>query len=263
LIGAAVTITNDDTSETILTTTWNGSTITTDIDVNTNYTVSVETIAGYIPCTPQSYQAGYQTERNISFQYRASGAFILDTDGKLTTASNWDSANNNKVVGIAVITEGHSFVIAPTELGKKAMYNSQTACSGATIITDVNAAKQRFAGNADTQVMLSTYGSNTTYATGAVTAYTFKNGKSGRFPTLGEFNIAFNNKTAINACISACGATAFSTDNMDRYWTSTYYGTENSAIAFWIMNWLGTIDKNLTGGGLLAQSPVRAFMDYE
>ena len=59
LIGAAVTITDDDSGDTLLTTTWNGSTITTEIDVNTNYTVSVDTIEGYKTCPDQSYQAGY------------------------------------------------------------------------------------------------------------------------------------------------------------------------------------------------------------
>ena len=67
LTGASVTITDDNSGDTLLIAAWNGNTITTEIDVNTNYTVSVETITGYLACADQPYQAGYQTERNISF----------------------------------------------------------------------------------------------------------------------------------------------------------------------------------------------------
>lgn len=43
------------------------------------------------------------------------GIYILDTDNNLVTRSNWDVSNNNKAVGVAVITSRSQFVIALSE----------------------------------------------------------------------------------------------------------------------------------------------------
>ena len=72
LIGATVVVTNDDTSETILSTTWQGSDIAVSINEGINYTVAVGNITDYASKqTHQSYTAIALERRTIIFVYIA------------------------------------------------------------------------------------------------------------------------------------------------------------------------------------------------
>ena len=55
LIGASITITDDDSGDTLYTGSWAGTTLTTEMDVNTEYTISVSVVTGYLTCQDQSY----------------------------------------------------------------------------------------------------------------------------------------------------------------------------------------------------------------
>ena len=248
LIGAAVTITDDDTSQTILTTTWDGSTITTEIEVNTNYTVSVETISGYTHPQSVSYQAGYQTERNINFQYKSCGAFVEATDGTLYTSSNW-SGSGKTANCVVLITDNFQCRISLTE-PNKAVYNyghsvlSITSyltpkLNWADAITDFN-------GKENTQKLIqfltSVGDNNTNYAAPYCDAYQFAypSNIKAYMASAGEGNIITQNSTAINNCLTACGGSILRSSShpaggsKGSIWTSTLGGNPDSTgVGMW------------------------------
>ena len=245
LIGAAITITDDDTSTTIFTGIWNGSIITAEIDVNTNYTVSVDTITGYLACAPQSYQASYQTERNISFQYRASGAFVEATDGILYTASTW--ASSGKLANsIVVITSSVKCRIPINyEIQSKAVFKTsptEDELSGYGIYYS-NDPNNFYNGYEQTQKLITfnnaKEGSLTTdYAPNFCWQYTFPNGTHGYFPTYSELVVVLQNGSAINTCLEACGSSLLTLTNNFNYWCSTVAST----------NWVYYVHGNATLG---------------
>ena len=201
LIGASVTIADDDSGDTLLTATWNGSTITTEIDVNTNYTVSVGTISGYLDCPYQSYQAGYQTERAITFNYQALGVYIEATDHTLYTSSNWSSSGKT-ANSIVIISENVSFRLALTESSSALPIHKNFSDPIETYLA-VPTTTPYYGGKLDTDKIVAfntAYGSNTiSYAAPWVKNFTFPDGsKNCYMPATGHCSLLYNNKTAIN-----------------------------------------------------------------
>ena len=242
LIGTTITITDDDSGETLLTATWNGSTITTEIDVNTNYTVSVETIAGYKSCAPQSYQAGYQTERNISFQYRALGVFIEATDGTLYTVTQWDSAGKT-ANSIVLITNACKRRWALVDFVSKEVTTDATKersyINVLPLISNEITARTDYNGKSNTQKAL-TVDNSTNFVAGYCNAYTFPDGVTkGYWPAYGEIYQLQLNATAFNACRTKLGLNYY-----DSYFlSSSFAGNADGTLAiFWSLRSDGYVD---------------------
>lgn len=254
LIGATVTITDDDTSDTILTTTWNGSTITTEVDVNTNYTVSVGVITGYLACADQSYQAGYQTTRNIGFQYRATGVFVEATDGKLYTSSTWQSQNQAK--SVVLITNQLQRRIGLTQAHKPIYTNNNGNVENYLTAYPNNHGWDDFDGYKNTQGLLAfniaTNTNNTNYAAPYAYSYMFDNELHGYLPSSGELNIIMSNYVEVNKCLAACGGTQIPTagdETVSTYHSSTYFGIDAAGRGTYRYCYSGCI-----GGGNLSNN---------
>lgn len=69
LVGATVVVTDDDNSETILSTTWQGTTLTCTIDVGINYTITVGAVTDYITPSSKSFKARAGYTRTETFEY--------------------------------------------------------------------------------------------------------------------------------------------------------------------------------------------------
>lgn len=265
LTGASITITDDDSGDTLYTATWAGTMLTTEIDVNTNYTVSVDTITGYLACADQSYQAGYQTERNITFQYRALGAFVEATDGTLYTASTWASSGKT-ANSVVLITSTMQMRIAITKVDKPIGNNPKGAIENfMTAITDENAAKLDYNGKSNTdkivQFNISEGTNNTNYAAPYCKAFTFPNGDGNAYlPASGQIWIIYQNKTDINNCLTACnGTTLASYVN-----TSTYSGQDQLPYRYvWQIRLSTGVFARTNGTGLTTVQEVRPISDYE
>lgn len=261
LTGASITITDDDSGDTLYTTTWAGSTITTEIDVNTNYTVSVETIAGYLACPDQSYQAGYQTERNISFQYRASGAYVEATDGTLYTSSAWASSGKT-ANAVVVLTDACKVRMALTETTLPIHSNYIDPLENyITTKRDETTAKADYDGEGNTDNIIRfniAYNTNTTsYAAPYCRAFTFTypTGQKGSLPAAGQVWTIRQNKTSINACLTACGGTPITSV----YWSSTCYGKHSDGFQH---NWYLRHDDALGHDYIRETSKVRPVSNY-
>ncbi len=212
VVGQVVTINGTDY-------TWQGTAISVKIPFGTEYSIGVNALSGYATPASVTYTAN-QATRDVTMQYETIklGVYILDTDGKLTTSDNWDTANNSKVVGIAVLTSNVRVVIAKDSVSTKAWGTSVTV-SGITTTTASATALTDYNGVSNTDAIISKIGSSTGYAAGYCRAYSFADGRVGYLPALGEWNEVINNKTAVAACLTKVGGTSLGSYN----WSSTQY----------------------------------------
>ena len=88
------------------------------------------------------------------------GVFIYDTNGNLTKPEEWDTANNDLAVGVAVIDENCAFVIEKTVSYSYIVWGGAgTTISGITTTTDDATAKTDYAGESNTTKIINQLGS--------------------------------------------------------------------------------------------------------
>lgn len=218
--------------------TWDGTAISAKIPFGAEYAVSVNDLAGYNAPTSVTYTAS-QATRSIAMVYEAVklGVYILDTDGKLTTSDKWDSANNDKVVGIAVLTDACKFILATEQAGKYWSSSSSTI-SGVTTTTSSATAQADYNGVSNTDAIISATGSTTNYAAGYCRAYEFADGREGYLGAAGEIYTMIANMTEVNNCLTAVSGTAIS--DSDYLHTSTQY---NSSYAWRVYASTGALSR--------------------
>lgn len=222
LIGAVVTIKNTSTNET-QTQTWKGTVLIFKIPAVNTYTVSVSNLSNYTAPVSQSYTAGVSASRNVvmRYMYYPIGIFIQDIDTHFITVENWNTANNNKAVGVYVGTENSKFVIAPVSDDQSIYFGgSYIEIPGVVITRDSAIAKKDYAGETNTDKIITKIGAQ--YATAAQYCrnYTFKNGKKGYLWSLGEAFDACSNISAISKAMDKLGITFGYSFYL---WTSTQY----------------------------------------
>ena len=166
------------------------------------------------------------------------GVFIYDTNGNLTKPEEWDTANNDLAVGVAVIDENCAFVIGK-EASESKTWSSKlygTKVSGIVTTTNSDIAKIDYAGEANSSVVRG-------LTSGEDNAFNWAYGKTitvngttlyGYIGALGEWQTAYNNKSSIDSALSKIGGTAM----LEGYhWSSTQYcsfsGSENAFIYVW------------------------------
>lgn len=218
--------------------TYAGSAIKAKVPFGSSYSVSVDAKSGYTVPAQQSFTAN-QASRAVTMTYVKIklGVYILHTNGGLYTADEWNTAWNANAVGVAVLTNEKKFVIAPTDSGgTKQIYNDYFTYPDLPQISSGSSAKADLNGETNTPKMTAVYGTSNTYAAGYCASYTFKNGKKGYLPSLGEWWIAYNNKAAIDAAMSKCGGTAINTGYY--HWSSTRSNNDSDDwCRFWVLRW--------------------------
>ena len=202
----------------------------------TQVTVTPDAI-GNITAEPQTFTwQGFTCECNFVFAKDA-GVYIQHVNGALYTESEWTAGGyaNSDANGVAVLGSDVSFVIS-----SKRMYNCLggygktisgivSTSSSSTAVLDIdgigNTQKiiEQLDGYTDSQ------GVSGAPAAEACAAYTFPNGKKGYLPALGEWQIAYNNKTAVVSAMSLIGGSISIGPNL----TSTEY----NAGQMWTLTW--------------------------
>ncbi len=229
------------------------SPITVKIPFGTSYSVSVNGKAGFTSPDAQSFTAN-QATRSVTMTYLEikRGIFILDTDGNLIRRADWNTGNNSKAVGVAVLSDNCKFVISPTENSSNTtwIFAYDSAISEIVTTTDAATAKQDYAGNSNTDKIMAQAGSGKAPAANYCRGITFKNGKKGYLGSLGEWQEAYNNKSEVDACMSLIGGTAINTSYY--HWSSTQY----SGTSAWVLSWS---DGNVNYDGKAGSRRVRAF----
>lgn len=207
------------------------------VPYGTSYSVSVNSKSGYNTPATQTFTAS-QPVRSVSMVYEEIrlGVFIQDTTGKLWTASAWNgSATPN---GVAVLTDACEFVIALSEVGNIKIDNIGYSANMnlTTYLTSANAITN-YTGASNTTAMVFAYVNDTYEAAGYCANFTFPNGKKGYLGSAGEWQAAYDNKSAIETCMSKVGGTAISGSYY--YWSSTRamdYEGYNDTIGYWVLN---------------------------
>ena len=187
------------------------------------------------------------------------GVFIYDTNGNLTKPEEWNTANNDLAVGVAVIDENCAFVIGKTQNYSEIAWSNTlkgTAVSGIVTTSDTNTALLDYAGEANSSIVRGlTSGENNafnwaysnTITVSGTTLY-------GYIGALGELQTAYNNKSSIDSALSKIGGTAMLTE---WHWAST----QRSSDFAWQLHWSNDA---VNGHSKNATSYVRAFyhLDY-
>lgn len=203
------------------------------VPYGTSYSVSVNDKSGYTSPATQTFTAS-QPARSVSMVYEEIklGVFIQDTTGKLWTSDAWDgSATPN---GVAVLTDACEFVIALSEVSGIPI-NSNGYLSGMNLpVYSKSQAILDYSGSSNTAVMISLYGDDTNEAAGYCANFTFPNGKKGYLGSAGEWQAAYDNKSAIATCMSKVGGTAL---GRNQYWSSTLGKNDSSNTSFWTLSW--------------------------
>ena len=213
------------------------------VKVGTQVTVTPDAI-GDITAEPQTFTwEGFRKDLSFVFAKDA-GVYIQHVNGSLYTEAEWTAGGyaNSDANGVAILSETvPSFVIAKEDASSstlrwggydKTVPDIVTSTSSATALLDYDGA-----GNTP-KIIEYLAGTNDGYVDGApaaeaCAAFTFPNGKTGYLPALGEWQGAYNNKTAVVSAMTLIGGTAIKTS--DYYWSSTQ---SNSNLS-WTLGWIG------------------------
>lgn len=190
--------------------------------------------------------------RSVSVAYKPkSGVFIEDKQGLLYPVDIWSSGNNANANSVVVASSDHVCRIALQGTSSIMQMSSSysdpwdTYLSGTTNagITNSTVAKTDYNGATNTNLIVTKCQSSTSYAAGWCNAYTFPDGSKGYLPSLGELNLAYQNKAAVDAALAKCGGTALPSSY---HWSSTFYGSNGGYRGCWILRWSDGYVYNLT-----------------
>ena len=191
----------------------------------------------------------------------ADGVYIEGLDGRAYTVDNWKGGNDAN--SIVVASGDVKFRIALTDAPSTMMiYSSGTLEGTADLQNYLTAlaypeALVDYDGAGNTANILKKV-SSTGYAAGYCDAFVFPDGKTkGYLPALGQLNLAYQNKSAVDTALSKCGGAALD-ERFYYYWSSTFWGVNDSNALFWYLIWdEGYVEE----GYVMGDNYVRPFAD--
>lgn len=200
------------------------SPVSVKIPYDTDYSVSVNSKIGFELPASLYFSAG-QTERDITITYIAikRGVFILDISEKLIRKADWDTSNNSRAVGVAVLSDNCKFVISKKTINKKWCATSVLVTG---IVTTTNSAEaiKDYKGKENTDKIYSQLGNSNAIAVDYCknTVGLFPDNRPGYLGSAGEWEEAVNNFNEVKECMTLIGGEAFQSSSYP-LWTSTQY----------------------------------------
>ena len=247
LSGTVIDIVKADDNTLIREITYNDSPLTVQVTGGVTYKVIVKKIAsGYALPIDQRFLAVADTTRNVRVAAIPFGVYIEMTDGGLVTADNYSGgtyADNARVNSIIVATANWTGRILPdADLHSKSMYWTPSEPGkqvSKTMNSDSTAAATDMDGAGNTKALLNVYGSGVTenFAAGYAYHKTFRSGKHGYLPALGELKMIYANATEVNKCLAKLIGQS-DCIGAHWFWSSTQYDENNA----WI--WKASSDWN-------------------
>lgn len=167
----------------------------------------------------------------ISTESASNGVYVYANNGKLYNPDEWDTANNDSAVGVAVIDDNCKFAITKGEKPQRAWSDALygTDVDGLTNYTDSSQAVTDFNGESNTAIIREAASGEDASNNAAHYCYNQTVSISGRgtvhgyLPALGELQAARNNRSAVNSAMSLIGGTAIPAHN--QLWSSTEYSS--------------------------------------
>lgn len=151
------------------------------------------------------------------------GVYIYDKNSDYFTKEQWTAAGKESTdaMGIGVVTDDASFIVSKDHYyGLKYQTSDTLIPNIATIEGNATTAETDYRGKWNTEQAISAMGASVVPAAEYCNNYLFKNNQKGYLPGLGEWMVAYNNKTEINNCLSLIGGELL--ENFT-YWASTQY----------------------------------------
>ena len=211
------------------------------IPYGTSYTVSAGNVNGYTAPGNQQFTANQNT-RTVTVAYTeiTNGVFIYDNQGNLTPTASWNTGNNSKALGVAVITEDCEFIISKSLPMKNAIEwgGYGTDISELTNYSSSSSAQNDFNGQSNTSTILLNLSTSTDIAAGYCRSQSL-NGKTGYLPAAGELYVMWENKSDINSALQKIGASTIDSAFNNLY-TGSHYpwsSTEYSSYGAWYLHW--------------------------
>ena len=247
LNGAKVTVKSGDT--TVSTQTWQGTPIEVKVPCDKEVTIEAAVVKMYIKPKVLKYIPSPLYNREVTFTYKALelGVFIIDKNDRLyktTEEFQQSGMSNSDAVGVLLVTDKVTIVIPPGMSSALQWSTSRQLVEGVTTTSDSEVAVLDFKGKANTEAIVKALGQNAPAAY-YCSNYTFKNGKKGYLPSLGEGKEIQSNLLSIYSLLSDISP---ETDNLSsgyKYWTSTQDDI-SSAWEFETIG-LGTAGKTTSG----------------
>lgn len=236
--------------------TYQGTPISAKVPFGTSYQVLANAKSGYTSPAVQDFTAN-QVSRNVTLTYAEikMGVFILDTDGNLVSRGSWNTGNNAKAVGVAVLSDNCKFVISKIQGGSLIWGGYGTTIDGVVITSDSSIAMMDYDGRGNTDKIIAQLGASNAPAANYCknTSGLFPDGRQGYLGSLGEWKEAYNNKSEVDACMSLIGGDVINTDYY--HWTSAQRSADRSYVLAW--------DDGAAGNGSKeSERPVRAFAAF-
>ena len=246
LSGTVIDIVKADDNTPISEVTYNGSPLTVQVTGGVTYKVIVKNITtGYALPVDQRFLAVADTTRNVRIAAVSLGVYIEMTDGSLVTADNYSGgtyADNAKVNSILIATANWTGRILPdaalhSETMRWTSSNPDKQVSK-TMCNYSSAAETDMDGAGNTKALLDVYSSIITsnFAAGYAYNKTFRSGKHGYLPALGELKMIYANATEVNKCLAKLIGQS-NCIGAHNFWSSTQY--DSTSAWFWNvrMNW--------------------------
>lgn len=223
LIGATVTVRGKGivyTKET-----WQGSPISVEVMCDREVIIDVSAVKMYVKPKVLKYVPSPLYNREVTFTYKAleTGVFIIDKNDRLyktTEEFQQSGMSNSDAVGVLLVTDKVTIVIPPGMSSALQWSTSRQLVEGVTTTSDSEVAVLDFKGKANTEAIVKALGQNAPAAY-YCSNYTFKNGKKGYLPSLGEGKEILSNLESIYRLLYDISP---ETDNLStdyRCWTST------------------------------------------
>ena len=228
--------------------------------LGTSYTVECNGIIGYMAPLSQTFTAQVP-QREVSMVYGniKSGVFIEATNMGLYVSSEWSS--NKTANSIVVVGNGVSFRMAVTQPSSMMAISSAYTDPLENYMTAISSSTEAildYDGAGNTARIMKMQPS-TSYAAGYCNAFTFPDGKTrGYLPSFGQLWLAYQNKAAVNAALTACGGTAMAAGY---HQSSTFWGIYSGTYRrCWSCQWNQgyTANENLTESNY-----IRPFAAYQ
>lgn len=192
----------------------------------------------------------YPSNKGIDPVTAPNGVYIYANDGLLYNLDDWNTANNDLAIGVAVVTDDCRFAITKGEKPRRAwsiaLYG--TDVSGLTNYPSVDGASSDFNGESNTSIIREAAPSEDASNNAAHYCYSQTvsiNGRGtihGYLPALGELKAAYNNKFVIITAMSLIGGTAIISNNW--YWSSSEINANYARRLNWGNGVIGSLTKD-------------------
>lgn len=175
----------------------------------------------------------------ISPESAPNGTYIYANNGKLYSKEQWDTSNNEKALGVAVVDDNCKFVVSKDLPMKNNIEWSEqissTDVEGILTTKDEEIAQTDYAGKNNTDLIIQNTGNENSSNNAAHYCTSQEmNGNKGYLPSSGELYKIWENKDVIDQTLILIGSKsiydkAYELSNLPPYfWCSTEYSSEKS-----------------------------------